>query len=114
MEQSAKATRLIERELTDENPGFVSVVAIAETAWVLERSYGLGSRKIAAAIEAMLQIGVLSLEYEQEVFAATVVVKAELGSFADALVAELGRRAGCRSTLTFDRKASRLNAFELL
>lgn len=113
-EQSPKATRLIERDLTEENPGFVSVVAMFETAWVLERRYGLSSREIAAAIEAMLQTDSLSLEREQEVFAATVVLKEERGSFADALIAELGRKAGCGSTFTFDRKASRLKGFELL
>ncbi len=36
--QSAKATEIIERQLTEESPGFVSVVAMAEIAWVLERA----------------------------------------------------------------------------
>jgi predicted nucleic-acid-binding protein len=47
--QSARATQLIERDLTDENLGFISVVAIVETAWVLERSYGLLVRDVATA-----------------------------------------------------------------
>jgi predicted nucleic-acid-binding protein len=38
--QSPKATELIER-LTEENPGFVSLLAMVETAWVLDRAYGL-------------------------------------------------------------------------
>jgi predicted nucleic-acid-binding protein len=38
--QSARATELLERELSEEEPGFVSVVAMAETASVLERVYG--------------------------------------------------------------------------
>ena len=38
--QSAKATKIIERRLTEENPGFVSVVAMVETVWVLDRAYG--------------------------------------------------------------------------
>ena len=36
--QSPKATELIEERLTEENPGFVSVVAMVETAWVLDRA----------------------------------------------------------------------------
>jgi predicted nucleic-acid-binding protein len=39
--QSPKATELIERQLTEENPGFVSVVAMVETVWVLDRAYVL-------------------------------------------------------------------------
>ena len=38
--QSPKATAIFGR-LTEANPGFVSLVAIVETAWVLERAYGL-------------------------------------------------------------------------
>ena len=49
--QSAKATELFERGLSEEEPGFVSVVAMVETAWVLERVYGLAGEELAAAIE---------------------------------------------------------------
>jgi predicted nucleic-acid-binding protein len=65
--QSAKATEIIERRLTEENPGFVSVVAIVETVWVLDRAYRLGSDEIAAAIERTVQIDALVVEKEQEV-----------------------------------------------
>ena len=37
-----------------------------------------------------------------------------LHGFADALIAALGSWAGCSSTFTFDRKASRLLGFELI
>jgi predicted nucleic-acid-binding protein len=112
--QSRKATELIERRLTEENRGFVSVVAMAETAWVLERAYGLADPDIAAAIERVLQADVITVESEQEVFTAMIALKEGRGSFADALIGALGARAGCSRTLTFDRKASRLAEFELL
>jgi len=111
--QSAKATNLIERRLTEDDPGFVSVVAMVETAWVLERAYGLAGRDIAAAIEHMLQVDVLVVDREQEVFAAMTTLKEGRGSFADALIAALGSSAGCSRTLTFDRKALRLSGFAL-
>ena len=111
--QSPKATELIERRLSEENPGFVSVVAMVETAWVLDRAYGLAGREIAAAIERTLQADVLVVEDEQEVFAAMIALREGHGSFADALIGGLGGRAGCTHTLTFDQKASRLPGFEL-
>ena len=49
--QSVKATEVIERRLTDENPGFVSIVVMVETAWVLERAYYLTPLEIFRAIE---------------------------------------------------------------
>jgi predicted nucleic-acid-binding protein len=112
--QSPKATELIERGLTEEEPGFVSVVAIAETAWVLERVYGRTAEEIAAVIERMLEVEVLVVESEQEVFTAMIAVKEGRGSFADALIGALGARAGCSHTVTFDQKALRLTAFEPL
>jgi len=111
--QSPKATEILERRLTQKNPGFVSVVAMVETIWVLDRAYGLTPHAIATAIERILQVEVLVVENEQEVFAAMVALKQGRGSFADALIGELGTRADCVRTLTFDHKALRLPGFEL-
>jgi predicted nucleic-acid-binding protein len=112
--QSPKATELIERKLGEDNPGFISVVTIAETAWVLERAYGLVNEAIAAAIERTLQADALVVESEQEVFTATVALKERRGTFADALIGALGQKAGCSHTLTFDRQALRLAGFKPL
>jgi predicted nucleic-acid-binding protein len=111
--QSPKATEIIERRLTPAKPGFVSVVAMVETVWVLDRAYGLAARDIAAAVERMLQVEVLVIEKEQQVFTAMIALKQGRGSFADALIAELGASAGCVHTLTFDSKAVRLPGFTL-
>jgi predicted nucleic-acid-binding protein len=73
--QSSKATDIIEHRLSAANPGFVSVVTMAEAVWVLDRAYGLTDAEIAAAIERMLQVEVLVVESEQEVFAAMVTLK---------------------------------------
>jgi len=112
--QSAKAAEILERRLTGKNPGFVSIVAMVETVWVLDRAYFLTAQEIATAIERLLQVEVLAIESEQEVFTAMVALKQGRGSFADALIAELGARVGCTRTLTFDRKAARLPGFELI
>lgn len=112
--QSPMATALIEGRLTAEEPGFVSTVTMVETAWVLERAYGLSRAEIADAIERILQTAVLVVEHEQEVFTAMTALRRGDGSFADALIAALGTRAGCSCTVTFDRRAVRLSGFELL
>jgi predicted nucleic-acid-binding protein len=110
--QSAKATEIIERRLTGKNPGFVSVVAMVETVRVLDRAYSLTAKEISSVVERMLQIEVLTIENEQQVFSAMIALKQGRGSFSDALIAELGVRAGCARTLTFDQKALRLPGFE--
>ena len=111
--QSARAREIVERRLTEEKPGFVSIVAMVETVWVLQRAYGLRPHEIVGAVERMLQTDVLVVENEQEVFTAMIALKEGQGSFADAVIAALGARVGCSSTLTFDRQALRLPGFEL-
>jgi predicted nucleic-acid-binding protein len=111
--QSRRATEFIEHRLSSRNPGFISVVAIAETVWVLDRAYRFSDEDIVAAIGRTLQAGVLVVENEQEVFAAMIALKEGRGAFADALIGALGAKAGCSATLTFDRRALRLPDFEL-
>ncbi len=111
--QSHAATRIIE-ELTEDNPGFISIAALVETAWVLDRAYGVSAPEVAAVIERLLQTDILVVENEQEVFTAMIALKEGRGSFADALIATLGSKAGCSRTLTFDQKALRLDGFELV
>ena len=110
--QSPKTREVFERRLTEENPGFVSIVAMVETVWVLERSYGLTTDEIVGAVERVLQTDVLIVENEQEVFTAMTALKEGQGSFADAVIAALGARMGCSCTLTFDQKALRLPGFK--
>lgn len=103
--QSARATEILKHRLTQKNPGFVSIVVMVETVWVLDRAYFLTAQEIATAIERLLQVEVLAIEHEQEVFIPMIALTQGRGSFADALIAELGARVGCTCTLTFDRTA---------
>jgi predicted nucleic-acid-binding protein len=54
--QSQRATEIIEG-LTEDNLGFINIVALVETAWVLDRAYGVPASELAAAIERLLQTG---------------------------------------------------------
>lgn len=108
--QSQRTTRLVER-LTEESPGFISLISIAETAWVLERAYKLSNLDLARCIERILQADSFVVQNEQEVFSAMVALKSGTGSFSDALIAALGEWAGCSSTLTFDKGAAQLKGF---
>jgi len=112
--QSPKAARMIERRLTPEAPGFISLATMLETTWVLANVFGLSNRQIALAIERMLQTTTFVIQNEREVHSAMMILESGHGSFDDALIAALGLWAGCTSTLTLDRKASRLPGFELI
>ncbi|AXC10791.1 hypothetical protein ACPOL_1445 [Acidisarcina polymorpha] len=68
--QSRKATEVIEGRLTGEAPGFVSLVTLVETVWVLGRVYDLSGKERAAVVERLLQADTLVVQNEQEVFTA--------------------------------------------
>ena len=104
----------MERVLSVSRPGFISLVCIVEFVWVLQKVYEFTDGEVVRAIERILQAEVLSVQNEDEVFAAMTALRAGKASFADALVGILGAWAGCEATLTFDRKASRLPEFRMV
>ena len=112
--QSPKASHLFEHRLTEAEPGFISLVSMAETVWVLDRAYGLSDAAIAAVIERILQADTLVVQNEQEVFTALIALRRGEAAFSDALIGALGARAGCSFTLTFDQRAAWLAEFRLL
>jgi len=111
--QSALANEIMERRLTEAEPGFVSVVVMAEIVWVLGSRYRLTAQHVVAAIERMLSVRTLVIESEREVHVAMIALKDGRGSFADAFIGALAASAGCSHTFTFDRKAARLPGFAL-
>lgn len=111
--QSLRANEIVDRKLSSDAPGFISLVTIAEVAWVLRSRYKATSQEIATAIERILSIDRLKVQNEQQVYEAMLALKGGKGTFADALVCALGTWAGCSSTLTFDG-SSRLAQFEVV
>jgi predicted nucleic-acid-binding protein len=110
--QSPRAIEIIEGELSERTPGFVGLVALVETVWVLRRAYGYSRTDVAAEIERLLQIDALVVAHENSVFMAMNELRYGTGDFADALLGAVNAEAGCVHTLSFDRRAQRLPGFE--
>lgn len=109
--QSAAASALIE-ELSDTDPGYISLVTIVELYWVLRRAYKVSPSRCAELLEGLLDARELRVGHEDAVRAA--LSNSDGLDFADAVIAELGRAAGCGHTVTFDRRAARGSAMHLL
>lgn len=113
--QSPKATEIIERRGTKEDPAFVSLVSILEIVWALGSLYKRTRGEIADHIEMILAADTLEVQNEQEVYQAVIALRNGSGTFEDALIGALGAWWGCSATVTFDENASkRLNGFQLL
>jgi len=112
--QSSRATEIITRRLTEEDPGFVSLVTILEVVWVLKSLYKRSRDEIANDMELLLAADTLEVQNEQEVYHAIVALRNGTGTFEDALIGSLGLWRGCSTTLTFDERAARrLHGFAL-
>ena len=112
---SARATEIIERRLTAEEPGFISLVTVLEVVWVLKSLFNRTRLEIANDIEMLLAADTLEVQNEQEVYLAVVALRNGSGTFEDALIGALGVWRGCSATLTFDEGAAkRLHGFRLI
>jgi predicted nucleic-acid-binding protein len=112
---SARATEIIERRLTAEEPGFISLVSVLEVVWVLKSLFKRSRLQIANDIEMLLAADTLEIQNEQEVYTALVALRNGSGTFEDALIGSLGAWRGCSATLTFDEGAAkRLHGFQLI
>jgi predicted nucleic-acid-binding protein len=112
--QSAAATRLVERQLSAAEPGFVSLVTICETACMLSRAYDLPPEKLREVILALAQSKQLMLQDQELVLAAARSVRQGSPEFSDLLALRIAKQHGCEKLLTFDRQMARAEHAELL
>lgn len=110
--QSGLANEVIDA-FTEAEPGFVSLVVLCETSWVLARAYGADRDAVAGVMQGLLESKELMVEHPDTVRRA-VRRMAGGADFADAVIAEVGSDATCEATVTFDRRAARSAGMRLL
>lgn len=109
--QFEKARKLIKREVTAGRRVFVNQLVIMETEWVLRSRYSIPKVQMIEAISGLLDAIEIQFEDEPSIEEALFMWKDSSADFADCLIGAKNRRQGCRSTATFDAKASRLPGF---
>lgn len=109
--QFEKARKLIRREVTAGRRVFVNQLVIMETEWVLRSRYAVPKAQIVETISGLLDSIEIRFEDEPSIEEALFMWKDSSADFADCLIGAKNRRQGCRSTATFDAKASQLPCF---
>jgi predicted nucleic-acid-binding protein len=91
-----------------EKGAWVSVLALAETSWVLTSVYEVNHKGLTRAIQMLLSHQDLALQYPETVAAALELYRATpaLG-FSDCLMLELARGNGHLPLGTFDRNLAK-------
>lgn len=111
-DQTVVANQLID-SLDESEPGFISIAAVVEIGWVLTRAYRLERGDLADVFDRLLSSRELEIQHSECVRAAVASLRGG-GDLADAIIADLGRRAGCQRTMTFDRRAAARSGMVLL
>jgi predicted nucleic-acid-binding protein len=105
--QSALAVKLIEKQCSADQPGFVGLVSLVELVWVSESCYGATKKDVVELVRRLLSTKQLLVQDAETVWKALLMFEAGQADFADYLVERVARAAGCASIVTFDKKAAK-------
>jgi len=109
--QFEKARKLIKREIAAGRRVFVNQLVLMESEWVLRSRYVVPKNQIIEAISGLLDAADIQFEDEPSIEEALFMWKDTAAEFADCLIGAKNRRQGCRATVSFDVKASKLPGF---
>ena len=110
-DQGKLAERLLEDGLSADDPGFVSVIVLAELLWVLKRAYQITVDQQRSLLLQLIDMPQLVVEQPDIVRKALTLPHLDL---ADCILHEIGQAAGCSQTATFDKRFARLDKVELV
>ena len=113
--QSRLVARTLDARVTPEQPGFISIVTATELVWVLQANYGATRADISMTMDELLSDARFIIQHESALWRALDEFgRSASTDFADALICALGQEKGCAMTLTFDKKAARIEGVELI
>lgn len=102
--QTRKVIELIRSLDKNGEEAHVSDIVLCELVWVLHSGYGHDREAIAAALTRLLAAKQLRFEFPEKLLRALRAYEKGKGDFADYLIREHARSAGCNKVVTFDKK----------
>ena len=110
-EQTRRATTLVRRAAARGETLFVSDVVVCELAWVLASAYGFSWEVVAGTLRDLLDVDELTFRDHGALERALSAFEGGTGDYADFVIRELARSAGCDTVVTFDRALQKLPGF---
>ena len=98
----------------DKQSFFVPLLVVLETVWVLDSVYKLSRKEILDAFYDLLLLPILKFEDASTIHRFIAMARKNKIDLPDALIACSAILSGCDRVLTFDKKASTFDFFELL
>ena len=111
--QAALATQLIEERLSPADKGFVSLVALLETVWVMQSCYGADEATVVDILGDLLDTTTIEVQDAPAVRRAFAHFSNGKTDLHDCLIVALAEQRNAR-VVTFDAKAAKRLGMELL
>ncbi len=102
LEQSQRARSLIEEQFGRGLPCFVPDIVLVELVWVLGFTYEISRTRISSILGDLLGARQLCFEATDRLTRALRAYASGKGDFADYLIREQSKTAGCQAVATFD------------
>lgn len=101
--QSPKANKLIDS--LGDGKGYITLISLIETTWVLESCYDLNKNELIQALEGILKTKQFLVEKPDVAYVALKNYKQGKADYSDALIAASAKDSGCEKIMTFDKRA---------
>jgi len=112
--QASAAYEIFKQAETDKQVFFVSLLVVLETVWVLEAVYSVERKEILQVIDELVSMPILEFEAQPVIRRVLSSAKDSNTDLSDFLIAHSAADAGCECVLTFDKRASKHDLFELI
>jgi predicted nucleic-acid-binding protein len=113
-DQARRANAVIAEQTAAGERCFIGPIVLCELTWVLRESYGRSKADLIKALEMILATRQFEIGHKDVVRAALDAYRSRRADFADYVIGEDHRQAGCSQTVTFDRRLRNASGFQLL
>jgi predicted nucleic-acid-binding protein len=93
---------------------WVPLLVLLETLWVLESVYEISRKEIIDSMNELLLMPILKFENQVVIQRFVFSARETKIDLSDLLIAHSAKISGCESVLTFDKRASKSELFELI
>ncbi len=111
--QAKKVYAIFKKAESEKKELFVPVLVILEAIWVLASVYEISRTEILDSIGDLLLMPILKFDQQSALQQFVHFAQGNEYDLSDLLIAHSAKANGCDAVITFDKKASKYNLFEL-
>ena len=111
--QAKRVYNIFKKAESEKNELFVPLLVILELIWVLESVYEISRTEILDSISELILMPILKFEHQSALQQFTHSAQGNKYDLSDLIIAHSAKARGCETVMTFDKKISKFNLFEL-